>query len=272
MNKSLYSQLITFWNPRGLSAAASLYGEELDGYRFSFLWMDPNNIAYTSVSIVAYLFTNEQTTLYQKIMVSVILIFTLTSAMSNGGFIALSVQIILIILAFLLKKVKQNKTLDSSQVLQFISLPLIYLGINKLWEYYSSTDVAILSILRREENSAESRFEIWRYILNNVNFFKYIFIGYGGVTFINGIVTKPHNGHFYVILSCGIIAYVIFMAIMFRKRKITPLKNYLWIAGVFLGFTANVLIGEVKIGAIILLLVACSSSEKYLSDREQLYE
>ena len=271
VDKSLYIQIIHFWNPRGLSSTASLY-TNLIGYRYSFLWMDPNNIAYMFVGIIAFIITNEKTEMLTNIILIIGLTFVLISAMSSGGFLSAGIEVAVLVIFRFMRKAKRGRFLVV-KMSSFITLclsPAIVYGAKRIWDFYSQSLIAIESFERISGNSADSRLEIWNRILNQTNFFLYILIGFGGVTYVAGRPQKPHNGHLYIILAFGFIAYFIFLYIVFRKRHITPLYNYIWIISVFLGFTANVLVGEVKLSAVIMLLAACASSEKYLSDRKHI--
>lgn len=266
IDKSSYSSLVSFWNPRGLSSTASLYND-LEGYRFSFVWMDPNNIAYMIVGVVMFVFTNEKSVLIEKLFLIISLVFVLISAMSSGGMTSLLITIVVYGVCMLFKKWKFGGEINITSVFVMLLSPMLFIFIKKLWEWFSNTSTALESFNRLEGNSLDSRLNIWTRIIDNTNFFKYAFFGYGGITYVAGIKTKPHNGHFYLILAFGFIAYFLYMYIVFRKRKETPFKNYIWILPVFLGFTVNIMIGEVKLAGLIMLLVAATSSKKYLSDR-----
>jgi len=133
---------------------------------------------------------------------------------------------------------------------------------------YLATGVAMESFERISSNSGDSRFIIWQTVIQSVNFLEFIVIGKGGVTLVDGLKFAPHNGHFYWILGYGFIAYFIFMYLVFRKRKVTSLIKYIWIIPILIGFTVNVLLGEIKMMSIIMLLIACSSSAKYLGKKQ----
>lgn len=54
---------------------------------------------------------------------------------------------------------------------------------------------------------------------------------------------------------------------IFRKRRQTKLFEYIWIIPFFLGASSNIIIGEEKAMCIAMLLLAASTSEKYLIER-----
>ncbi|WP_342539065.1 hypothetical protein MKY15_04030 [Sporosarcina sp. FSL K6-1540] len=276
IDKNLYQFFKTIWNFKSSIFVENAY-EGLVGYRFSFIWQDPNNIGYMMNAIVLYLWCNEKINSFTKVFTFFALIFVLVASMSNGGFLALGISIVIYFLVSILqvfgkKKFNIKIRINLMNMFLFIgSFLLIIYIIPKIPEFLQ-TSTALESFERIENNSGESRFIIWSNIINNLDFIDYIvlfFVGSGGIALIDGIKINPHNGHFYWILSYGFISYLIFMYLVFRKRKITPLKKYIWIIPVFIGFTVNVMIGESKLTAIILLLVACSSSELYLKNSEK---
>ena len=96
--------------------------------------------------------------------------------------------------------------------------------------------------------------------MQHVDFWEYLLIGKGGVTLVDGVSYAPHNGHLYLILNYGFIAYFIFMYLVFRKRAGQTLETYIWILPIFIGFSINVMLGEIKLmGVVMLLLVCCES-------------
>lgn len=273
LDKTLYTSVIHFWNPRGMAAVSEQY-YALNGYRFSFVWMDPNNIAYLFVSLVAFLLINEKIQAWQKFGLVISMFFVLVSTMSSGGRIALLIEGILlgvVVFGKSLNRATRTITVKRSTlywiVIVLVLSPLIIKTVADLFGWYFQTDIAVESMDRVDNNSMDSRIAIWTRIIQNANFLEYLLIGYGGSTFLDGIPIKPHNGHFYMIMAYGFIAYFILMHIMFRKRKITPMINYIWIVAVFLGFTVNVLVGEVKLSALIMLMVACTGNKRYLTER-----
>lgn len=266
IDKSLYQAIKIIWNSRsGININESTY-ESFKGYRFSFTFWDPNNIAYLMNAIVLYLWSNEKSSIFVKIMSLFALLFVLVSCMSNGGFTIFIISSIIFILLRIISLLKGQITLRVTHLSIFmfiITLGLIIYIVPKI-PIFLKSDVATESMDRMENNSADPRFKIWTEVVENTNFIEYILIGKGGVTLLKGSKFSPHNGHFYWILGYGFISYYIFMYIFFRKRRITPLYKYVWIIPILFGFTINIMLGEIKLMSISLLLVACSSSPLYL--------
>ncbi|MDF2540683.1 MAG: hypothetical protein K0S47_401 [Herbinix sp.] len=268
VDKSIYHNIKLLWNQRsGISINNTIY-EGYVGYRYSFVWMDANNIAYMMNALVLYLWCNEKTSLFTKVFSLISLLFILVSCMSNGGFLSFGVSAGLYLIAGIGSLLKANfhiKLRVKPENFFFLLLAVIALFyvVPKIPDYLE-TGVALESMERIRSNSGSSRILIWQEVVNQVNFLNYIFVGTGGVTLVGGKEFSPHNGHFYWIIGYGMIAYVIFMYIFFRKRVVTPLKQYLWIVPIFIGFTVNIMLGEIKMMGLVLLLIACSSSSRYL--------
>lgn len=266
IDKSLYQNFKVFWNPRSNISINAAAFDNFQGYRYSFIYWDPNNVAYLMNAIVLYLFLNERTNLFVKVVAFFSLLFVLISCMSNGGFITLgiSIAIYVIIISRDFFKSRINFRISPILFLMFVSsVALIAYIIPKIPDF-QETVVAIESKERLESNSGDSRIRIWEELIDNVNFIEYVIIGKGGTTIVKGGEFAPHNGHFYWILGYGFISYYIFMYLIFRKRKITPIKNYVWIIILLFGFTVNVMLGEIKLMGVFLLMIACSTSPLYL--------
>jgi len=269
INKYFYHYLTLIWNRRsGVFINDTLY-QGFIGYRYTFIWMDANNVAYIMNAIVLYLWCNEKTSILTKVFSLLSLLFILLSCMSNGGFIAFGISafvyFIVDLLQFLKDKHKITLKIKPINLFLFVIAVGVIIYIVPQLPKYLETSVALESLDRLRTNSGDTRIEIWKYVLKNVNFSEYILFGKGGVTLINGSITGPHNGHLYWIISYGFIAYLLFMYLLFRKRKITPLKKYIWMIPILFGFTVNVMLGEIKMMGIVMLLIACSASQKYIS-------
>lgn len=265
IDKSLYYNIRLIWNRRsGIGI-----DEPILGSRYSFIWMDANNIAYMVNSLVLYLWCNEKSNFLVKISSVIALIYILISCMSNGGFITFFIGVFLyLITTIVMKRVKvKDKIIRLTPIKIILSLVAIFvlsIGISKIPEYLE-TNVVKESLNRLDNNSGDSRVAIWINIVDKVNFSQYMFLGKGGVTLVDGEVIAPHNGHIYWILAYGFISYIIFMYLIFRKRKTIKIREYIFMIPILFGFTINVLLGETKMMCIIMLFIAYASSNNYLA-------
>ena len=269
MDKSLYHNIKLFWNRRSGISTFGKTNEGFEGYRYSFIWMDDNNVGYMMNALVLYLWCNEKSSFLIKICSLCSLLLVLISCMSNGAVIAFGISIGLYLITTIIRINRMNKhkkylITPLKIFLALASIIIVYVIITKIPDYMK-TSIVRESLERMKSNSGESRIIIWRDTISKMNFVEYILIGKGGITIVDGYLIAPHNGHLYWILAYGFISYVIFMYFLFYKRKITKFREYIFIIPIFFGFTINVLLGEIKMMGIILLLIACSTSSKYLA-------
>ncbi|MGO5052620.1 hypothetical protein ACTQ6A_08905 [Lachnospiraceae bacterium LCP25S3_G4] len=276
IDKHLYNQLVLLWNNRSGVSINEITYVNFIGYRFSFIWMDANNIAYMMDAIVLYLWCNEKITFTTKLFTLISLLFVLISCMSNGGFLAFFIGASLYLIVELIDLVKKKfpvkiKITVAKLLLLYITVIVVGYTISKIPSYLE-TSVALEAFQRLQNNNGDSRIRIWNYVLEHVTLWKYVLFGRGGVTLIDNLKYSPHNGHLFFILDYGFLFYTCFMYLFFRKRKITSIKKYIWIIPLFIGFTINVMVGEIKLMGIMMILIACSSSEKYLKIKNRTNE
>ncbi len=264
INKGMYHQLRIFWNYRsGISINDTVY-EEFTGYRYAFIFMDANNAGYLADAVLLYLLCNEKIKIYVKILSTAACVFILTACMSNGAIVAFGVGAVAYLFVKLRKlpkvNVNQKFQLSVGSVLIYLTMIIAAVYLIPLIPEYFKSGVGLEFLDRISENSPDSRFRIWEYIMQHVDFWEYLLIGKGGVTLVDGVSYAPHNGHLYLILNYGFIAYFIFMYLVFRKRAGQTLETYIWILPIFIGFSINVMLGEIKLMGVVMLLLACCES------------
>ncbi|UOO37546.1 hypothetical protein IZU99_09905 [Oscillospiraceae bacterium CM] len=261
VDKSLYQDIKFIWNPR---MATAWMTTDFTGYRFGFFWMDENNIGYMANAVVLFILCHEKTSLFTKALLLGALTLIVISCMSSGALLSTVISVGLYMVYSVWRFITGRVTFRwrLTNVVLFVLLAVIlYFLIPRIPDYLGGT-VAQESFSRIAGNSASSRLSIWKNILQQANFFQYLLIGQGGDTFLNDAKISPHNGHLFWILAYGIISYVIFMVMFFRKRKTTPPAGYLFMIPIWIGFTINILLGEVKLAAILALLVALSCGSR----------
>lgn len=267
MSVETYQSIRLFWNQRGIESIMLRPGG--DGNRYGFIWMDVNNVSFVIGSLVFFLLTVEKVSAITKFIIvggmSVVVTLSMSRAGTYGILLTAGAYLLLALLTKRFPKLRvSKKTFLLLSLFAFVILVLIT-GVDN----FINIDTFRLSIGRFQEETLldNSRIDIFIEMIGEANFFYYIATGFGGEAIVGDRSVAPHNGHLYWILSYGFISYLSFLYLVFRKRKVTPLKQYLWILPLFVGFTANIMIGEVKISGIMFLLIAASSSELYLSSR-----
>lgn len=273
VNLGMYYQLRMIWSARASTALFLRdYSDSILG-RYGFIWMDENNISYIVNSVTIYLLCNEKTNIFEKVLIVICTLFILICSMSNGGMITFALGMGVLLFLTEMKAVLAITTAQalyvSKKSIILVPIVLVIVGIvaYKYLPNFMNTKVVTAAFDRIEGNNSDSRIRIYKYILQNVNFFEYIIFGHGVRTLVNGAVILPHNIHLYYILVYGVVSYLQMMYITFRKRKQTRWIEYIWIIPFFLGASANIIIGEQKAMCIVMLMLAASTSSKYLMDR-----
>lgn len=252
LNPSTYFNVRTMWSMSGQTIAVT---DSLSISRFTSILSDPNNAAVVSSGVMAFLlFRKNDSSPFKNIFIMMITLFIVTATMSTTGFITFSV----VIAFYGLTKFKLSKSIKIKKknvFFFFILLFLLPLFIYTIYSFFES-EVAQIALTRVSNNSADSRFDIWKTLLTNENPLKYLLTGSGGNVFVNGLPFRPHNGHLHLIYSYGWIVYGIFMFIYFRKRPNTTWKDYFFLVPFLLGFTVNVGIYEPRFINLLSLLTA----------------
>lgn len=268
LDKSIYSQIVGFWNSRSGSSIASIYSF-FEGYRYSFIWSDPNNIAYMACALYFFFLIYVKSNFYLKFGLFLMLLLILFAAMSSGGWYSLIIGIFAYVILgssnFKISKIYFTSTeiVAVCCTLTLISASLMFVDWDLLYGSVINNNVVSEAIDRFNDNSGESRTVKWLGYLNELslaNYLTHIFIGYGGVTIINGQFVAPHNGHFYWILGYGFLSYVAFVVFIFRKRVGFSLYKMIWLIPILVGFTINLMIGEAKLVVLLMFLLAYSSN------------
>jgi len=238
-------------------------------HRFTSTYSDPNNAAVSFIAVYAFLIFNIKLNQREFIYLSLATIFITVSTMSSTGFVLLGFVFLLVIINYMTRKktyrIKSINSLLIKIIIFLFCLPLIYYAINR----FLSSDVVETALYRISINSTNSRFKIWGTLLSSENIFKYIIFGKGGTILLNKVPFKPHNGHLYLIYNYGILAYLIFIYIFFRIRKLSLLKKYSFLFVFFMGFTRNVGIYEPRFINLLSLLVSaysCCVNRMYSND------
>ncbi|NAS00500.1 O-antigen ligase family protein [Acinetobacter haemolyticus] len=228
-------------------------------YRFSYIWTDPNNIAYAILGVFVFCLFNLKLNINKILLYFFVVLFVCLNSMSTSAW--------LILLTFVLPCFIYRLNIKNPRNLAFIALVamvVMFFGMRFISNILAS-DVAVNSFERFQENnigteSGGSRFEIWSNVLSyyNGDLYKYIFWGQGYQLHYNDILIKPHNGILLIFFAYGFFALIFFMYTFF-KFKIN--KKYFFIIPFFLCFFINVMIGELKLFLLYIFLLAFVRAE-----------
>ena len=252
VSPSSYFNIRSFWTMSGDTIEVT---NSLTIFRFTSTFMDPNNAAIAFVAVLAFLLFNEKIGLLQRLFLVSMTALILAATMSSTGFISFGLLIVFYASKTIItKKVLKRQALLHLSLLFFLSPILFWVAYNFLGS--DLTQMALDRVTSTSSDSADSRIDKWIELLESDNIFKYLIYGTGGVVILDGSIFKPHNGHLQMIYSYGMLAYVIFLFIFFRKRKGTSLQSYFFLVPFFLGFTINVGIHDPRFIILLALLSA----------------
>lgn len=236
----LYSPMIffsirSFWTLSGTEMIATL--DTATYYRFTGPFSDPNNTACISIAIAIYIFENKLYSDKVRYMSMIMCAVILMATMSSTGVIAFVLYVLAKIMISIIttKKIVINRKKIGMIILFFIVciIGIIVMSGNSLVK-------TSLDRITNNSDSANIRFEIWEALLKGKWLPKYILSGFGNIILLNNKAILPHNGHLYLIYSYGLIVYLIFIYVFFRKRKNVSVSSYLYVIPLFLCFTMNV--------------------------------
>lgn len=223
--------------------------------RFNFIWSDPNNIGYTIVGLAAFLIVHRRTS--NVIVVTAVLatLFVVFITMSGGSII--SAAVVLPLALFMRFK-------TSASIKSFLVILISIITISGITISYSDqilgSEIGETTVARLEDKTEteEPRLEIWNRLFENKNVLYYLPAGEGIMIFLKGRPFSPHNGHFMLIFGFGVLCYLLYMYLFYRKSRAQQWSDFLFIFPFLLCFTLNIGIGELKYAAIFYILVAYS--------------
>lgn len=223
-------------------------------YRFSYIWTDPNNIAYAILGVFLFSIFNLEESIIKNYIYLCIVFFVCLSSMSTTAWLIL---FFIVLPLFFVNSV--SKRYKDIAIFLFFLLVTLALSWRILTELLSS-DVALSAIDRFKTNnlgsdSGLSRLDIWRnvYYYHQDNLYKYSLIGNGYQLYNNNLPIASHNGIFLILFGYGLPALIAFLYFFF-KLKVN--KNYLFMIPFFLCFLINVMIGETKLFLLYVYLLA----------------
>lgn len=266
-NVSLFGRVVTFWNSGNSYANAFIENSVFSGvFRYSFIWTDPNNIAYVITGIVAVIFLLTNIGLGEKIILIIINIYILFCCMSSGGWINFFITYSLLLLYKVSSKRIQKKTNIKNILILFLVLIVILFSLKYIKVFFNSD--LVLNASERFKDNDNTRTEIWMKILTGESIFKHLILGKGSEIYINGVSRATHSGHLYWIYAYGFISYLIIMRMFFYiTKKLKSSYLYIPMISFFLCFTMNTMVGEQKLFIIFVLIGIILKKEESVNEK-----
>ncbi len=251
MDSSLFFRLKTLFNPR--DSLMLMMDEHTGVFRFNFIWTDPNNVGYALVGLLAYLLIDIRT---PKVVIAIAVLlaaFSTILIMSAGTLISAAIVLPLALL------VRFRRNHEARSVLMTIVLAFLVIQIGSRYSralFGSDLGTAAIERLQQKEEVGDDRPTIWKNLVLAKNPLTHMVLGEGENLFVEEELYFPHSGHLMLFYGYGMIVYVLYMFLIFRKVPGVSWADYLPVMAFLLCFTINVGIGEMKFCGIMSLLVA----------------
>lgn len=235
--------------------------QRIELFRYSYIWIDPNNAAYAFQMIVFYMLLNEKLKLNEKIYIYFNLILSLVLSMSTGALLSAFI-FFLIFFTIKMKNVNKIKISFKNPLSGVVTIMLVVVIILCLLSVAGDgfNFIVNYSLERVLNNTGGGRLEKYIYMFKDKipNL-----IGEGYILIREGDFFRPHSDHLRFMYSYGLIAYLITLWFFFRRMLFSP--KYLFIIPGFMAYSINTLIDEQKILVILLSLIAYL---QYMSKQE----
>ena len=243
-----YFSLRGFWTASGRVIEV----EDLTSLtRFTGTLSDPNNVAIISCAVLAFICFRDPRNITVNLILFASTAVIVTSAMSVSGFIVFAA-----VALFYFLTVDMTSKRSLNVLLRVLLLGAVAGLVVGTFVVIQDNLVVQLAIDRAENSSVYSRFSRWLIIFDLEKIFTSILIGDGGVISWRGSSYRPHNGHFHVFFSFGLIVYLLFISIFLNIKKLRYWKQYFFVLPIFFGFTVNVGIYEPRFAGVWVLLIA----------------
>jgi hypothetical protein len=255
-----YFEIRSFWTMYGNVIEVSDFSSS---YRFTSTLSDPNNLSALICAATSFLIFYKEYGFKKKILLLTLTFVIVVASMSTTG-------LLLFFLVLLLFSIGQLFGARSTKLIIFFkiaSVALFLLFFILLAVYVLNTEVGSIAYDRASNNSMDSRIQIWKNSFDVNDLARSFFLGDGGIPVIEGRAINPHSGHLYLIYSYGFIFYFIFVFLFFLSplRILSPRKIFL--IPLFVVFSLNVGIYELRFAGIMALMVAASKVRKSKGSR-----
>lgn len=275
ISPNLYSTVCTFWNKGNAYVSTSFEENIRFGYtlRYSFIWTDPNNIAYALTSVIMFMLCCFDTDWGEIIILFCANVYVLVNSMSSGGWVSFIISWFLFTIYHIFLRKKSKKSLryikKSSLIRTLIVLTIILMAFEMGYFSELFNSAFVQSAVDRFKNNENTRTEIWMRILSEESILWHLLVGKGSSLIINGVQRATHSGHLYWIYAYGFVSYLIMMKQTFWLG-IRKIWRYIPIVGIFLCFTMNTMVGEQKLFLISVMIISYLREEFYDERYDQL--
>lgn len=263
-----YFNLRSIWTMSGTKI--TYYGALYN--RFTFLQSDPNNNACIVCAMMLYIFLNEKNiNSTKKIMLFVLVGISVFTSISTTGFVVyfISIGAYVITTKWYIFKRYVNP-INVCLAMMILTMLVTIAGVILTDRTHFSIDLLGAMkerfALTTSGGTMSGRTDIWSEIAKSFDIYKYIMIGNGGTLLDrNAKVHLAHNGHIHMVLAYGMIAYVLFIYLYFRKPKGSKWREYIPMIPLFLVFSVNTLVIDFRASIALSVVAAVYHSYRELS-------
>lgn len=264
VNPQGYFNIRSIWT---MSGSTITYYEAIYS-RFTFLQSDPNNNGCIICAMMLYIFQNEKNISSVKRVVLMILVgISVFASISTTGFIVYFLSIGLYVASkngYRIRRYEPRYVKPFNFIMTVAIAIALVMVVGLVFTNRISFSFDLISTMKERFKLTTSggtmsgRIDIWSEILNTFNWYQYIILGRGD-TLIDryGNVHAAHNGHIHMVLAYGMVAYMTFLYLFFRKCRERNWKSYIPMIPLFLLFSINTLIIDFR-ATIALSLIAAT--------------
>ena len=258
LSPSAFFAMRTHWT---LSGRAIVFETMLIN-RFTFLMSDPNSIGCVICSMLLYLFLCERLQTYQRLLLLGAAALIVLSTLSTTGVLMLLAT--LCTLGFFALRLKVKRRARAWYYVYFALTALVLCAAYAFMRRHVDLLQAALTRygLNLESATLGGRTLKWRQALAGFRLTDYFFAGKGSALNGYNASVQPHNGHIHLVLSYGVLAYCAMGAVLFRKRRGIPWRQYLCILPLFVLFTINTLVGDYRALLCLSLMAALAAQRR----------
>lgn len=257
VNPQMYFNLRSIW---------SLSGTKITFYdamynRFTFIQSDPNSIGCVLSSMCLYiLIFDHKMKATKKVMIAIATGCVASISLSTTSIVSYALCMGIVLVLEIKKRIKINFKIILLGVLLLVG------GVFGISRINIKVDLFDLIVERVGGNlsggTMSGRTIIWQSVIEDFEWIEYVLWGYGSsIVDPHGVSRAPHNGHFFVVLAYGLVAYILFMFLFFNKRKKISWKEYMIILPMFLLFSVNTLLIDFRACLVLPLISALFEME-----------
>lgn len=265
LNTTFFYHLRSFWSMSGARQEASITTSTY--YRYTFSFSDPNNAAAATIAICILLMENKKEKKFSKYIYFFMCLLVIVASMSVQSVLALALYMAIKAVYLLYDAVKGKIKINFTSVAlacMFLFAALVIMDIAMRNPVVTKS----LSRIGDNDDSFQTRLEIWGRLLSEKSLLYYLICGTGCAIAIGTQQVMPHNGHLYLIYSYGLVTYIAFLYVFFWKKS-KNWRDMFFLIPLFICFTINVGLIDARYSFAVAAIVAIGWELKTQANKEE---